>query len=272
MIEFAEAITLSKQLREHVLSRRVTKVFPPSKPHKFCFFAGDSDTYDDALRGSRIVRADGFGIFAELTFDNGKKLCVNDGVNLRLVAKSDAPTAYQMLIELDDGQILVFTVAMYGGISLHDDSYDNTYYLTSKTAISPFSEGFRDHYYRVLREGKGNLSMKALLATQQRFPGIGNGTVQDILFASRLHPKRKLCTLSPEDQEVLLQSTICTLRKMTDEGGRDTERDLFGELGGYFTRMSKNTATEHCPICGGAITKESYMGGSVYYCPVCQPL
>ncbi|MFO7935831.1 MAG: zinc finger domain-containing protein [Bacteroidales bacterium] len=29
---------------------------------------------------------------------------------------------------------------------------------------------------------------------------------------------------------------------------------------------------ELCPNCGDAIVKEAYMGGAVYFCPVCQPL
>lgn len=42
--------------------------------------------------------------------------------------------------------------------------------------------------------------------------------------------------------------------------------------GGYATKMSKNTLAHGCPVCGGAITKEAYLGGSVYYCPACQKL
>ena len=114
--------------------------------------------------------------------------------------------------------------------------------------------------------------MKAFLATEQRFPGIGNGTAQDILFRAGLHPKRKLATLAKDDQDRLLASIVSTLREMTDLGGRDTEKDLFGKLGGYRTSMSKNTLAAGCPLCGGKITKEAYLGGSVYYCPHCQPL
>ena len=55
-------------------------------------------------------------------------------------------------------------------------------------------------------------------------------------------------------------------------GGRDTEKDLFGNPGGYQTRMSKRTLAGGCPACGGPITKEAYLGGAVYYCPRCQGL
>jgi hypothetical protein len=53
-------------------------------------------------------------------------------------------------------------------------------------------------------------------------------------------------------------------------GGRNTERDLFGNWG----RLSNETEQKHrlslCRSCGGAIKKETYMGGSIYYCEQCQ--
>ena len=271
MLELPEAITLAKQLNENITGKRVTKVYPPTKPHKFCWFNGEPDTYDKAVSGCKIIKADGFGIFAELFFDNGMKLCINDGVNLRLMSNDNIPKDYQLLIKLDDGQTLAFTVAMYGGICLHDGSYDNKYYLSSQNAVTPFSADFSDYYYRLFSESKPILSVKAFLATEQRFPGIGNGILQDILFNAKINPKRKLSTLSENEKDTLLNSIITVLKKMTELGGRDTEKDLFGAVGGYRTVMSKNGVGAGCPDCGGAITKESYMGGSVYYCPKCQP-
>ena len=271
MLELPEAITLAKQLNENIIGKSVTKVYPPTKPHKFCWFNGEPDTYDKAVSGCKIIKADGFGIFAELSFDNGMRLCINDGVNLRLISNDNIPKDYQLLIKLDDGQALAFTVAMYGGICLHDGSYDNKYYLSSQNAVTPFSADFSDYYYKLFSESKPNLSVKAFLATEQRFPGIGNGTLQDILFNARINPKRKLSTLSENEKNTILNSIITVLKKMTELGGRDTEKDLFGIAGSYKTVMSKNGVGAGCTKCGGAITKESYLGGSVYYCPKCQP-
>ena len=59
---------------------------------------------------------------------------------------------------------------------------------------------------------------------------------------------------------------------MIENGGRDTEKDLFGNAGGYTTKLSKNTAGKLCRNCGSIIKKESYMGGSIYYCNKCQKL
>jgi formamidopyrimidine-DNA glycosylase len=59
---------------------------------------------------------------------------------------------------------------------------------------------------------------------------------------------------------------------MAERGGRNTEFDLLGRRGGYATILCKDTANKPCPSCGALIKKEAYMGGSIYYCPRCQPL
>ncbi len=123
-------------------------------------------------------------------------------------------------------------------------------------------------FEKLFKEAKKSLSAKALLATEQRIPGVGNGVVQDILFNARIHPKRKVATLSEKEKSKLFHSLKDMLRAMTEAGGRDTQTDFFGNKGKYRTILSSNTWKEPCPVCGGTIIKEAYMGGSIYYCPV----
>jgi formamidopyrimidine-DNA glycosylase len=118
----------------------------------------------------------------------------------------------------------------------------------------------------------GSLSAKALLATGQRIPGLGNGVLQDILFEAGVHPKKKLMNFTDEDRESLYEAIRTVLRHMAEQGGRDTEKDLFGNPGGYTTKLSKNTAGKPCPVCGSIIKKEAYLGGSIYICEMCQKL
>ena len=125
---------------------------------------------------------------------------------------------------------------------------------------------------QMLAAAKPNLSLKAFLATEQRIPGLGNGVLQDILLVARLHPKTKLACLGAAEKQRLFESVKKTLAQMTALGGRDTEKDLFGRSGGYRTLLCAGTYAAGCPVCGGAVVKEAYMGGSVYYCPVCQPM
>ena len=272
MLELPEVLVMAEQLRKTVAGKEVSRVLPPTKPHKFCWFQGNPADYEGLLKGSTVTLAEGFGIFLEAGFSNGYMLSVNDGVNVRFVSIGKFPKDYQLAILFTDGSALVFTVSMYGGIILHQGDYENEYYRMSRIAVSPLSKEFPAYYHKVVEGSKENLSLKALLATEQRFPGIGNGVIQDILLAAGLHPKRKLSTLDGRDRDRLLSCIVRVLRDMTEQGMRDTEKDLSGKPGGYRTQMSKNSLKAGCPVCGGKIVKEAYLGGSVYYCPVCQPL
>lgn len=150
---------------------------------------------------------------------------------------------------------------------------DNFYYLVTMEKPTPLSDEFHEAYWSsLLAAASPKLSAKAFLATEQRIPGVGNGVLQDILFRARIHPKTKLSALSDGELEVLFHILKDTLREMTDEGGRDTERDLFGACGGYRTILSAKTAAAPCPLCLGAIIRQAYLGGNVYFCPHCQPL
>jgi formamidopyrimidine-DNA glycosylase len=139
---------------------------------------------------------------------------------------------------------------------------------------SPLSPAFDEVYFNriVSAQEVQKLSLKALLATEQRIPGLGNGILQDILFNAKMHPKKKVDTLSQKDKETLFGSVKTTPSAMAAQGGRDTELDLFSRPGGYKTILCKNTVNKPCPVCGTIIKKEAYMGGSVYYCQKCQRL
>lgn len=272
MLELPETITLGKQIQQSLTGKVVRRVLPPTKPHKFTWFAGDPADYDARMRDCSVSGGAGFGSNAELVLDNGLKLSFSDGANPRLLTIATLPKDYQLAIEFTDDTALCVTVAMYGGIVLHDSTYDNPYYQKSLHTVSPLSGEFAAHYQKTLSQSKPTLSVKAFLATEQRFPGLGNGVLQDILLEAGFHPKRKIGTLSAADHSRLLSAVTASLTDMTARGGRDTEKDLFGNPGGYRTLLSKNTLPFGCPKCGGVIVKEAYLGGAVYYCPACQPI
>ena len=272
MIELGEAINLAKQMNKILVGKRVVNVYPPTKIHKFCWFSINPEDYCYNLKNAVITGAEGFGIYAELSFDNGKKLCINDGVIPRLSESSEKPEDYQLLIEFDDDTILYYTVAMYGGICLHSGEYDNEYYLKSLKGVSPFSDEFEKYFNNMIEREKPTVSAKALLAAGQRIPGLGNGVLQDILFEAGINPKTKIKDLSDEKRQLLCGKIIEVLKEMRDKGGRDTEKDLLGNPGGYETKMSRLGIKRGCPVCGREIIKENYLGGTVYYCPYCQPV
>jgi len=274
MLEIPESKVISDQLRKTVAGKRIHQVTANSTPHGFAFYYGDPKEYPNLLSGKTIE--DDYAIAGQIeVIAEDVRILFSDGVNMRYFAPGEAlPRKHQLWIEFEDGASLVCTIQMYGGLWAYPEGQnDNKYYLIAKEKPSPLNEAFDQNYFNQLcTQAKENLSLKALLATEQRIPGLGNGTLQDILFNARIHPRRKLNSLSDEEKIRLFISLKQTLMRMTTEGGRDTEKDLFGRNGGYRTILSSKTLERPCPICGATIVRQSYMGGNVYFCPNCQPV
>ncbi len=274
MIEIPESKTISFQAGNVLINKRITKVFNATSPHKFAFFYEDPAEYGKLLTGRQIKSAKGHGMFVDLYCDGNICITIGEGINMRYCsAIENHPKKYQLLIEFDDNSFLVFTVAMYGGIWAYKGTFDNPYYQGSLNSISPLDDTFDEPYFdNIFKSVTKDISLKALLATEQRIPGLGNGVLQDILFNAGVHPKQKKSTLSDFHKGELFHSLKVTLDKMARMGGRDTEKDLFGQVGGYKTILSKNTLKDPCPNCGNTIVKEAYLGGAIYFCPTCQAL
>jgi formamidopyrimidine-DNA glycosylase len=273
MIEFPEAVTLASQIRKSFRGRRVTKVIAGSSPHRFAWFHGSAQDYPALLEGRTVAGAGSHGGLVKVEYD-GVTLLFGDGVSMkRHEPGTKVPERHQLLLGFDDGSIMTASVQMYGGLwAFRNGTFANPYYEVAKEKPSPITSAFSSEYFSDFSATPeaSKLSLKALLATEQRIPGLGNGVLQDILWNAGIHPKRKTGTLTPEEREGLFRAIRETLTEMTESGGRDTEKDLFGNPGGYATRMSRSTAGQPCPRCGETIRRESYMGGTVTFCPECQ--
>ncbi len=274
MIELPESENLSQQIAGAFLNKEVVSVEAAHSPHGFAFYSHPAQEYPRLLIGSELVSCVPAGGQLDLCF-GPHHLVFNDGVNVRyLAADAIPPEKHQFCLRFADETGFYCTVSMYAGFMLYENGVtDNHYYVVGKEKPSPLSPAFDPGYFdSFLSDAGKKMSLKAFLATEQRIPGLGNGVLQDILFNARMHPQKKLEGLSREEIGDLFTSVKETLIEMAAQGGRNTEKDLFGNPGGYRTILSNKTKDDPCPRCGEGIVKKSYLGGSVYYCPSCQGL
>ena len=272
MIEIPEAFVTARQIKETLTGKVISSAVTGQTPHKFAWYTAEPAEYGLMLRGKTVSGAENLGGFVHIHVED-VDLLFGDGINLRYHPEvSGVPDRHQLLVGFEDSTYLSATVAMYGGLYIFKEGkLDNPYYTAAVEKPNPLQDAFDWEYFGGLFLPKlDKYSLKAFLATEQRIPGLGNGVLQDILYRARLHPKRKISSLSDEERQGLFKAIRTTLKDMAEQGGRDTEKDLFGNPGGYVTRMSKNTVGKPCPECGGLIEKQAYMGGSIYYCPGCQ--
>lgn len=276
MIEAPEALYISEQLNRTIKGKEITFVSAGFTPHKFAWYYGDPQNYEGMLLHKQMGTAYAYGGLIEIEAED-VRLLLGDGINLRFYQPgTKIPEKHQLLIGFEDESCLVGSVRMYGAVCCFPvESFEcsfSPYRDGAKNKPQVMSEAFTLEYFLSLinSEEKQKKSAKAFLATEQTIPGLGNGVLQDILFNARIHPKTRINTLNAEQKENIFHRIKSTLNQIYQAGGRNSETDLFGKRGSYIPILSKETNNKPCPVCGEAIRKESYMGGSIYYCFECQ--
>jgi formamidopyrimidine-DNA glycosylase len=223
MIELPEAVNISGQLNDTISGKRIAGVTAVHTPHKLAWYYGEPLTYSALLIGKTVGKASPLGSMVEIKAENANIL-FGEGVNVRFHDKGEPrPAKHQLFLEFEDRSALSFSIQMYGGVgAFPEDELDNIYYRVAKEKPSPLTPVFDKNYFYGIISGPDvqKLSLKGLLATEQRIPGLGNGILQDILFNAKMHPKKKFSSLSDEGKEVLFDSVKATISVMASRGGR----------------------------------------------------
>ncbi len=273
MIELPEAVVIAQQVTSTLKGKRIARATANHTPHGFAWYTGDPANYNNLLAGKTIGPAAAYATNIEIHAD--EMLLVISAPMRYHAPGAKLPQKHQLLLDFEDGSAVSVTIQMWGGMFCfrHDEKGGFPDYEIAKMHPSPLSDAFNRAYFASLFDPDcGKMSAKEFLATKQRIPGLGNGVLQDILWKAKIHPRRKMVTLSEEETQAMYDAIKTLMPEMVAQGGRDTEKDLFGCLGGYKTVLSKNTVGHRCPECGTIIAKEAYLGGSIYYCEICQPL
>lgn len=272
MLELPESYTLSKQIQQSLTGKIISYIEVLHTPHKFAFFHGEMDRYAEFLEGQTIVDATYHGGMVEVNTEDSMMVFADGAYPKYYEDKKKFPKNHQLAIYFDDETAIFVSVQMYGIFFIFPKGECREgYYISSSSKTSPLSEQFTYEYFKSLYPANGKkLSAKAFLATEQRIPGLGNGVLQDILWDAGIDARFDMRNATDSDFQTLYASVKKVLKEMCECGGRDTEKDLFGNKGGYITQLSKNSLYEPCMKCGNEIHKANYMGGTVYFCEHCQ--
>ncbi len=273
MIELPEAMTLAAQVREELAGCTVEEADHGNSPHKWAWYGPHKEEMGTLLQGLHVTGAKGTpgGLVMGLS-DRYVFLFGDGGPALSLhAADAPLPKKHQLRMRFDDGRTLTASIRMYGALQLLTELE-----LAGRPdlGITPLERAFTAaRLTRMLRgyDQAAGKSIKYFLISSHLVGGIGNGYLQDVLFRAGVSPMRKVCDLTDAECVALHAAAVGTLKEAVAAGGRDTERDLLGRPGGYRPTLDSRAAGKPCPKCGTPIVKKAYLGGSVYFCPKCQP-
>jgi formamidopyrimidine-DNA glycosylase len=274
MIEMPEAMTIARQMDETLTGKTFQHFSRGPLTHKFLWLTRPAEEYDTLLAGKQVTSASSYGRSILLYVGEDLVLLLADlgGRILYHLPGTPLPEKYHLRWDFSDGSGLTYTLQMWGFVGLLEKSaisrppYD-------EVGIPPLSEGFTPERFDQLLEEypeKTKKGVKGFLVTSKHVHGIGNAYLQDILYRAKIHPTRKIPSLSSDERLNLYAAVQDTMAQAIKLGGREDERDLFDQPGGYSRLMSNQTVGKPCPDCGTNIEKLAYLGGACYLCPCCQ--
>jgi formamidopyrimidine-DNA glycosylase len=277
MIELPEAVTISRQMAAALAGLTITDAVAGTSPHKFAFYTGEPQGYRERLLGQTLGAARSNGNMILIPAGPELTLVLGEGGERILLHRPGAvlPAKHQLWLAFDDGSHLTVSIQGWGFVGLMDAPTLAAHPYAGRSLPSPLGADYTLEAFQALFDGlsaEDPRSIKQFIVSDPRVCGVGNGCLQDVLFHAGLHPRQRAAQMTRVQQERLYQALRATLRQMVEQGGRDSELDLYGRPGGYKRILHSQVVGHPCPGCGAPIERQSFLGGSVYFCPICQPL
>jgi formamidopyrimidine-DNA glycosylase len=274
MIEMPEATTIARQMNTTLTGKTFQHFTRGALMHKFLWLNKPSEEYDALLSGRQVTGASSYGRSVYLYVGDSHLLWFGElgGRILYHPQGQPLPPKYHLRWDFADASAMTFTLQMWGFVSLLEKT-ELHQQAHAEVGIPPLSDRFTPERFDQLLEEypeKTKKGIKGFLVTSRHVDGIGNSYLQDILFRAKVHPSRKIPTLTTDERRRLYTAIQNTMAEAIQLGGREDERDLFDHPGGYQRLMSSQTAGGPCPACGTTIQKIAYLGGACYLCPNCQ--
>lgn len=222
------------------------------------------------LKGKKIVKVRRRGKILMLDFIDGSSLAFHLKLTGQLIFNGQSSRYTRKIFNFDDGSRLIFNdVRKFGWVK----ELKETKSLEEKfgpEALDITLDAFSERLSR-----RPNARIKPLLMDQRFIAGIGNIYSDEILFAARVHPLRRVKTLSIEEVKNIFQNIGKILKKAIKHHGSSVESyiDACGKKGD-FVKYHKVYQREKkkCGRCGGIIKRIKIGGRSAHFCEKCQSL
>ncbi len=236
----------------------------------------------DALGGRALADVVHRGRFLVLVFDDNTRLVINPMLSglfdiVPTDAKIRATTAFALTF---DGIGSGAPLKDARDLRYRDETRMGKVYLLEPAARTSDLPGFdrqgpeagalpwnTDEFGRRAKATRREL--RNLLMSGDFVAGIGNAYADEILWAAKLHPKRRVATLDDGEMDRLCGA----LRETLANAVQIVENELPPELGTKVrTHMKiRGKVGEACARCGTKIVRTRHGLDEMFVCPKCQP-
>ncbi|MFA5119535.1 bifunctional DNA-formamidopyrimidine glycosylase/DNA-(apurinic or apyrimidinic site) lyase [Zavarzinia sp.] len=234
--------------------------------------------FAEVLTGRRIVAIRRRAKYLLIELDDGAVVIAHLGMSGRMTV-GDGPMPDEkphdhVVFETEEGPWAIFNDHRRFGLMVlgHVDTLE-AHPLLAGIGPEPLGNSFDAETLSAALAGKRS-PIKAALLDQTVVAGLGNIYVSEALFRARIAPTREAASVAGKRAERLVPAIRDVLTEAIAAGG-STLRDYVqadGELG-YFQHAFKvyDREGEVCPACGAvAIRRIVQSNRSTYFCPRCQ--
>ncbi|MEM7624961.1 MAG: bifunctional DNA-formamidopyrimidine glycosylase/DNA-(apurinic or apyrimidinic site) lyase [Planctomycetota bacterium] len=283
MPELPEVETVCRTLARHMIGQRITRVRLRRRDVVRPVSAG----HTDLLLDQTVTRIERHGKQLALVGDRGACVCVHLGMSGSLCVVDSTAKDHKPHADRDgpatktDHIHVVWTLGDGAEVWFRDPRrFGGIWTFASEQELRQTRWAKLGPDALVITPGQlhAGLSqtrraLKAALLDQHLVAGLGNIYVDELLFATSLHPLRPAATLAPVDSQRLVRAMRRILGRAIEAGG-STLRDYVdaaGQVGGYQTAFKAyGRGGEACGRCGEVMDTLVVAGRTTSACSVCQ--
>ncbi|MEM9445376.1 MAG: DNA-formamidopyrimidine glycosylase family protein [Verrucomicrobiota bacterium] len=223
----------------------------------------------NSLVGKKLISSQCHGKQMLFILSKGTWLSIHLGMtgNLRAANLEEPREKHDHLVLLLEKRSLIFSdPRTFGQIKWGSQSNSNgipTWWQDLPPTI--LSEDFNLERLVIATKRHKKCNVKALLLKQEYFPGIGNWMADEILWQTKIHPKRLSMQLTKQELHDILKKCRSISRVAMRIIGTN-----WGDLPNDWLFNHRWKDGGRCPIDGTPLIREKISGRTTCYCPFCQ--
>ena len=268
MPELPEVETVKEKLKKELLHKKINDV----KVFYDGIIATDLDSFKKNIKNQEIVDITRRGKF--LIFELSNYCLVS---HLRMEGKyfiknidEEISKHEHVIFYFDDFTLRYHDTRKFGKMYLveKDKLYTDT--PLSHIGLEPWDKELTISYLKC--HYNTNNHIKTLLLNQDVIAGIGNIYADEILFLSKINPKKIGKNLSDKELDSIIKNTRIVLEQgIKNKGTTIHSFTSLGVVGDNQNHLLVHTKEGlPCVNCGTIILKTRVNGRGTYYCPKCQ--
>lgn len=270
MPELPEVETIKNQLIAKVKEKRISKleILDPK------VIDIDVSSFEKKVEGAVIIDIKRRAKLLVIELSNNQVILIHLKLTGQLIFESKDKKFDRAVFHFTDGTKLAFKdFRRLGFIKLIETNKLDGYLKQGKYGPEPLEKEFTLGVFKNLLKEKPKAKIKPLLMDQSFIAGIGNIYSDEALFFAKIHPLRKVATLTQKEIGNLYKGIREIIKKAISKKGSsiDSYVDIEGREGGFvpFLKVYRREG-EKCYQCGGKVERIKIGGRSSYFCPKCQ--